>query len=138
MAYWDGPRKPCSDLSAESWARLHLLKQRFARDPIEAFCNISIIARLCYFVDRETNCIDRIMARAAGAKSIAVGFKPRFPFRFERLLDQSLFRAIAYSRNSQAAFLVGAGFWYLDPTDRTGFPIYLQSRTQLEPLLWSQ
>jgi hypothetical protein len=104
---------------------LQLLKQRLARDLIEALCNISIIAILCFFVDREANSIDRIMTRAAGAKSIAVGFKPRFPFRFERLFDQSLFRAIAYSRNPQFPFLVGAWLWYFDTTNRTGLPIYL-------------
>lgn len=81
---------------------------------------------------------DRIVTGASGTESVAIGLKPRLPFRFQRKLSQCLSRPVCHRGNTEWALLRGPGFRDIHSSHRLGVPIEPQVLTQSQPLLGSQ
>src|SRR5262249_61637547 len=83
---------------------------------VKIFGKWAVQNTLGFLIDPAMNRFDRIVGAAPRAKAIAVRFKSRFPFRFQRRFDQSLTRPVAYHGDAQWTQLRRVRLWYPDPS----------------------
>lgn len=69
-------------------------------DSVEAFFNIGIKHVFGFMANSGENRLDRIVTGSTRSEAIAVGFKARFPFGFQRAFNQRLARSIRQGWNT--------------------------------------
>lgn len=92
--------QPGIDLSPEWRVGVELAEQGGVVNAVEAFGYISIQHPFGLLVDAHIDCSNRIPGRASWSKSVAVGFKTRFPLGLKRHFHQRLEGSVEDGRDA--------------------------------------
>src|SRR6266516_3495605 len=106
------------------------------RDAIKAFGNISIQHILGFLVDANIDRLNGIMTGTSWSKSITVGFKFRFPFRFQGQLEEHLCCSVEQGWNAQwSLFRRSIGFGNPDASGGENGEINMERLNKIHSLL---